>query len=221
MKRQVDQLVNYTQGVIRTSELRRNAYWAKADTSSPEKWAETTEPYRTAFHEELIGKLPAATEPLVVKTRQVLDEPKWTGYAVQIPVWPDVVASGILLWPKDLKEGERRPVVVCQHGLEGRPNDVVDPRVKSASAYHAYAAQLADRGYIVYAPQNPYTGGDRFRLLQAQAEPAQGVALLGHRPPARADTSSGWRACRRSIPSGSRFTASPTGARRRCACRPS
>ena len=33
MKRQVDQLVNYTQGVIRTSELRRYAYWAKADTS--------------------------------------------------------------------------------------------------------------------------------------------------------------------------------------------
>jgi dienelactone hydrolase len=171
MKRQVEQLVNYTQGVIRTSELRRYAYWEKADTSSPEKWAATTEPYRTAFHEELIGKLLAATEPLVVKTRQVLDEPKWTGYAVQIPVWPDVVASGILLWPKDLKEGERRPVVVCQHGLEGRANDVIDPRAKSASAYHAYAAQLADRGYIVYAPQNPYIGMDRFRLLQRKLNP--------------------------------------------------
>ncbi len=171
MKRQVDQLVDYTQGLIRTSELRRYAYWAKADTSSPEKWAQTTEPYRTVFHEELIGKLPPASEPLVVKTRQVLDEPKWTGYAVQIPVWPDVVASGILLWPKDLKEGERRPVVVCQHGLEGRPNDVIDPRAKSASAYHAYAARLADRGYIVYAPQNPYTGMDRFRLLQRKLNP--------------------------------------------------
>jgi dienelactone hydrolase len=104
-----------------------------------------------------------------VKTRQVLDEPNWTGYAVQIPVWPDVVASGILLWPKDLKEGERRPVVVCQHGLEGRPNDVANPRVKSA--YHAYGAQLADRGYIVYAPQNPYTGLERFRLLQRKLNP--------------------------------------------------
>ena len=35
MKRQVDQLVDYTQAVIRTSELRRYAYWAKADSSSP------------------------------------------------------------------------------------------------------------------------------------------------------------------------------------------
>jgi dienelactone hydrolase len=169
MKRQVEQLVNYTQGVIRTSELRRYEYWAKADTSSPEKWAETTEPYRTTFREELIGMFPAATEPLAVRTRQVLDEPKWTGYAVQIPVWPEVVASGILLWPKDLKEGERRPVVVCQHGLEGRPNDVANPRVKGA--YNAYAARLADRGYIVYAPQNPYTGGEAFRLLQRKLNP--------------------------------------------------
>jgi dienelactone hydrolase len=169
MKRQVEQLVNYTQDLIRTSELRRYEYWAKADPSSTEKWSQTTEPYRTAFHEELIGAFPPATEPLGARTRQVLDEPKWTGYAVQIPIWPDVVASGILLWPKDLKPGERRPVVVCQHGLEGRPDDVVNPRIKSV--YNAYGAQLADRGYIVYAPQNPYIGKDRFRLLQRKLNP--------------------------------------------------
>jgi hypothetical protein len=27
--------------------------------------------------------------------------------------------------PKDLKPGERRPVIVCQHGLEGVPEDTV------------------------------------------------------------------------------------------------
>ena len=30
-------------------------------------------------------------------------------------VWPDVIATGILLVPKGIKPGERRPVVVCQH----------------------------------------------------------------------------------------------------------
>ena len=30
---------------------------------------------------------------------------------------------------QDLKPGERRPVVVCQHGLEGRPADVADPKI--------------------------------------------------------------------------------------------
>ena len=41
-------------------------------------------------------------------------------------VFPDVIAYGILLLPKDIKPGEKRPVVVCQHGLEGRPQDVAD-----------------------------------------------------------------------------------------------
>jgi dienelactone hydrolase len=169
MKRQVQQLVDYTQSLLRTSELRRAAYWSKADASSPERWAETIEAYRDRFWDEVIGRFPEATEPLSAKTRQTFDEPRWTGYAVQLPVWPDVAASGVLLLPKDLKPGERRPVVVCQHGLEGTPEPVVNPRVKSV--YNSFGAQLADRGYIVYAPQNPYIGVDRFRILQRKAHP--------------------------------------------------
>jgi hypothetical protein len=59
--------------------------------------------------------------------------------------------------------------VVCQHGLEGRPQDVVDPRRQTV--YNAFGAQLADRGYVVYAPQNPYIGGNTFRQLQRKANP--------------------------------------------------
>jgi hypothetical protein len=78
--------------------------------------------------------------------------------------------------PKDLKPGERRPVVVCQHGLEGRPQDVVNPR-ESTPYYHSFGAQLADRGFIVYAPQNPYIGQDKFRVLQRKANPL-GLSLF-------------------------------------------
>ncbi len=63
------------------------------------------------------------------------------------------MAYGVLLMPKDLKPGEKRPVVVCQHGLEGRPTDVF---LGDHPAYHDYAAKLCDRGYIVFAPQNIY-----------------------------------------------------------------
>ena len=63
---------------------------------------------------------------MAVRTRQVYDTPKFTGYEVVIPVWQDVFASGILLVPKGLKPGERRPVVVTQHGLDGQPKDVVE-----------------------------------------------------------------------------------------------
>lgn len=169
MKRLVNAFSEYTQALIRTSELRRYTYWENADKSSPERYAKSIEPYRKAFHEELIGALPKATEPIKARTVRLFDEPRWTGFAVELPVWPDVVASGILLLPKDLKPGQRRPVIVCQHGLEGRPEDVVDPKLRNV--YNAFGAQLADRGYIVYAPQNPYIGKEEFRLLQRKLNP--------------------------------------------------
>src|SRR5262249_17386077 len=77
---------------------------------------------------------------------------------------------------KDLKPGEKRPVVVCQHGLEGRPQDVCNPKMRTR-AYNSFGAQLADLGYIVYAPQNPYIGEDTFRLLQRNAKPL-GLSLF-------------------------------------------
>jgi len=169
MKRLVGQMVDETQALIRTSELRRYAYWSKADRSSVEAWSRSIEPLRQAFEEELIGKLTEPPLPLQAKTVRLYDEPNWVGYGVELPVYPDVVASGILLLPRDLKPGERRPVVVCQHGLEGRPEDVCDPKIKSV--YRSFAAQLADRGYIVYAPQNPYIGHDRFRTIQRKLNP--------------------------------------------------
>jgi hypothetical protein len=87
---------------------------------------------------------------------------------VVIPVWPDVFASGVLLLPKDLKPGERRPVVVCQHGLEGTAESAVgtDPARR-----RAWVSELADRGFIVYAPQNPYIGREAFRVLMRKGNP--------------------------------------------------
>jgi hypothetical protein len=60
--------------------------------------------------------------------------------------------------------------VVCQHGLEGTPHKPADPSVEIA-AYNQYGCKLAERGFIVYAPQNPYIGGDAFRVLQRKANP--------------------------------------------------
>ncbi len=170
-KRQFDQLVAFTQKLLRDSEARRqDFFWSKLDTSSLEKYEKSTEPLRTYFWEEVIGKLPKPNEPANPRTRLVYNEPKWKGYEVTLDLYPDVFAYGILLLPKDLKPGEKRPVVVCQHGLEGRPTDVVNPKEKTRY-YNSFGAQFADRGYIVYAPQNPYIGKDNFRVLQRKANP--------------------------------------------------
>ncbi len=170
LRRQFDQLCAYTQRLMREGEARRKEFWTKADLSSPEKWQASTQFYRNYLWEEVIGKLPLPTEPANPRTRLSYDEPKWKGYEVTLDLYPDVFAYGILLLPKDLKPGERRPVVVCQHGLEGRPQDCVNPKLNKPP-YNAFAAQLADRGFIVYAPQNPYIGRENFRILQRKAHP--------------------------------------------------
>jgi dienelactone hydrolase len=169
MKTMVMAWADHTQKLLKTSELRRFEHWKSADPLKPLDWTKKTEPLRNEFWEDQIGKLPEATEPLQAESKLVYDQLNFRGYAVKIPLYKEVYAYGVLLLPKDLKKGEKRPVVVCQHGLEGRPGDVVDPAKKSV--YHAYGAELADRGYIVFAPQNPYIGHERFRTIQRKAWP--------------------------------------------------
>ncbi len=168
-KRQFDQMVDFTQHALRQSEFRREEYWSKADSSSLTKWVASCKPYRRKLWEDVIGRLPDPTEPMNPRSRLAYDRGKWRGYEVVLDVWPDVFAYGILLLPKDLKPGERRPLVVTQHGLEGTPRNTIERRF--ARAYSQYAAKLVERGFVVYAPQNPYIGKDDFRVLQRKANP--------------------------------------------------
>jgi hypothetical protein len=170
LKRQMDQLLEDTQVLMRESEYTREKLFAKVDRSLLEKFQATIEPYREMFYKDVIGRFDLPLEQPNPRTRTVYDEPAYTGYEVQLDVFPDVFAYGILLVPKDITPGDRWPVVVCQHGLEGRPQDVADPKVDHR-AYHRYACRLAEQGFVVYAPQNPYIFGDRFRTLQRKANP--------------------------------------------------
>ena len=168
--RQLHELDRHNQQLLIESPYVRQKFMAQLDPKSAETYAKTVEPYREIFATEVIGRF---DQPLLkpdVRSRKVYDEPRYTGYEVVMDVFPDVIAYGILLLPKDLKEGEKRPVIVCQHGLEGRPRDVADPKVNNP-AYNQYAIRLAERGFITFAPQNLYIFEDRFRTLQRKANP--------------------------------------------------
>jgi dienelactone hydrolase len=217
-KRQFDQLVAYTQKLWRDSEAVRKEFWKKANPSSPDAWEKSCEWYRDYFHNEVIGKLPEPTMPLNPRTRQVYDEKTWSGYEVMLDVYPDVYAYGILLMPKDLKPGEKRPVVVCQHGLEGTPRSTIDP--EKNPVYAEFSKKLAEQGYIVYAPQNPYYGENTFRQLQRKANPLKlslfSFIIRQHHINA---PSTGSKRSRTSIPNALPSTVSVMAARLPCECR--
>jgi dienelactone hydrolase len=171
-RRQFEQIVAHVQELVRRSPATRRRFWSKADTSSLEAWNRTSQWYRDYLWEEVIGKLPAPVEPLAAETRPIYDQPRWTGYEVRLPLDSDLFAYGILLLPRNLKPGERRPVVVAQHGRAGRPQGLIAPEsARTENVYKKFAAQLADRGFIVYAPQNPYIFEEQYRTLQRKANP--------------------------------------------------
>ena len=171
-ERQFCQIVDHVQRLAHQGEFRRKEFFAQLDTASVESLQLTAPPYRQKLWEDLEGRMPPPTEPLAAQTRKIYDTPAFTGQEVLIPLWGDIFAYGILLVPKDLRPGERRPAVVAQHGLEGRPQFLIDPPdPRNVEVYAKFAAELANRGFIVFAPQNPYIGGDTFRQISRKANP--------------------------------------------------
>jgi dienelactone hydrolase len=181
-KRQVKELENHTQWLVRESEHVREHWflykvmpeaadetWSmklRHPTLAPAKFVEGSRWYREYFRTEVLGAFDEPLLPPNPRTRQIYDKPKWTGHEVVLDVWPEVFAWGILLLPKDLKPGERRPVVICQHGRQGVPRDVVEG---NTPYYHDFAARLAEQGFITFAPHNLYRGEDRYRWLSRKA----------------------------------------------------
>lgn len=171
-KRQIAELVKHCQSTVRRAEQIRKQYWKQAiPTGTPKDWTQKTKVYKQRLWEVITGKLPDPDMPLSMKSRKINETDKYTTYEIKFDVWPDVFAWGYLLIPKGIAAGEKRPVVVCQHGLEGLPDFVVNDNPKSPGyrSYRGFATRLAERGFITYAPHNPYRGKTLFRQNQRKA----------------------------------------------------
>ncbi len=171
---QIKEMTVFTQNLLRLSNKVRDQVWSKGNRTSVESWVKSADELRESVYAELIGKLSPSTMPLNPRTREfknVEPDMPYKAYEVMLDVYPDVIAQGVLLIPNDIKTGEKRPVVVCQHGLEGLPVDTIRTDVDGFKYYSAFSSELAKRGFITYAPQNPYRGRDAFRTLQRKSNP--------------------------------------------------
>ena len=180
-ERQFDMIDAHNQAILAESDYERSQFMNlghsrshsnnesnQLDTSSASAYRESVERFRTHFREETIGWFDEELLPPNARSIPTHRGEKWQGHGVTMDVFPDVFAYGELLLPSDIKPDEQRPVVVCQHGLEGRPEDTI---LDNHRAYHDFAAKLAEEGFIVFAPQNPYIGKDAFRTLQRKSYP--------------------------------------------------
>ncbi|MFZ4768047.1 MAG: hypothetical protein ACOYMN_24120, partial [Roseimicrobium sp.] len=172
--RLVQELGRYSQRLLQTCEDERALrFWRVLPVDSLEQQATVAQGFRTEFWNEILGRLPDPSLPPNARSRFLYETKKFTAHEVMLDVWPDVAAWGYLLVPKGLKKGEKRPTIVCQHGLEGLPEDVVNTDESSAAwkPYKGFAAKLAEKGFITFAPHHIYRGHDDFRVLQRKLNP--------------------------------------------------
>ena len=176
------EMENHTQMLVRRSEHVRDRFflhsvmpelgewkWStepRRPTHPPEKFIEGAKRFRELFRTEAMGAFDEPLLPFNARTRLIAETEQWRAYDVVLDVWPEVFAWGMLVVPKDLQPGERRPVVVCQHGRDGLPRNLLD---RNLTGYRNVAAVLAERGFITFAPHNLYRGEDRYRWLDRKA----------------------------------------------------
>ena len=155
----VAEIERHNRAVLVDSAAEREAYFRDLKTGSLAEFRATIEPYRERFRTGVIGDFELPLSPPAPRSRPFQEGPSTVSHEVLLDVFPGTIAYGILTLPAGLDpaRGPRRPVVVCQHGLEGTPRDVVGEA--KHGAYAAFATRLAERGYITFAPQNGYQIG--------------------------------------------------------------
>lgn len=165
----VQDLERHNADALTAASLERTRFFANLNPKGVASFLDTIPQYRDYFRTRVIGEFAEPLSDPAPRSRPYLQGPETVSYEVTLQVFPDLFAYGILTLPKklNLAKPDRRPVVVCQHGLEGKPQDVLSEA--QFQYYQAFATRLAERGYVTFAPQNHYLGFDEFRSLQFKA----------------------------------------------------
>ncbi|MCP4846347.1 MAG: hypothetical protein GY899_00170 [Verrucomicrobiaceae bacterium] len=170
LKRAFEEIDRHNQELLAKSASARRQFFSELDNSTIEKFQATIEPYRNRFAVDVIGRFDDKIIAANPRSRLIQETEELRYYEIVLDVFggkSGLFTYGILVVPKDIKDGEKRPVVVCQHGLEGRPQSTIGQ--KDHHYYKAFTTTLAQRGFVTFAPQNLYIFGDRFRSLQFKA----------------------------------------------------
>ncbi|MDR1479268.1 MAG: dienelactone hydrolase family protein [Planctomycetaceae bacterium] len=167
-QRIVKQLDNHTQRLLKESVNTRKDFWKKLNTSSPQKIAETIEWYRDYFSKNVVGEFDDELLPLNPRTRFFKDCKDYTIYEVELDVFDGLTSFGFLLIPKTLKDGQKIPAVVGQHGLEREAKEHIIEFRSDGDFKRAMITKLCNGGYVTFAPQGIFKLNDKFRFNKRQ-----------------------------------------------------
>lgn len=142
----------------------------KSEAARSARFSKEGPALKRVLWDEVFGRLPAASVPLNARVSRAYSGDGYEGFDVWFDIHQDVFGYGVLLRPLGLKPGEKRPLVVLQHGLQGRPQWLFQqPPGRPLEVYSNYGETLVKAGFVVYIPQNPYIHD--FRPIARLANP--------------------------------------------------
>lgn len=142
-----EQLHDYLRRLCEASDAIRRKRWQLASGPWDQKKTEALQ----ADLRQLVGTAEGERLPLNPRTVLIKVTDRYVAYDVLLDVVEGVQAYGQLLVPR--RHERRLAAVICQHGLGGKPKDITGAGPNPDKPYHLFGARLAERGYVVFAPQ--------------------------------------------------------------------
>jgi dienelactone hydrolase len=171
---QVAEIDRYYSALVYAAAETRERAWQR-DMSSPAAYRQSVTPNRQRFL-QLLGGVPRDAVPLEPRWEDLPEHTGITSRRVWIPVDEGVHVYGVLLVPAN--PVGPKPAVIAQHGFSGSPEATCGYYEMEENAYlRSFGLQLAEKGYVVFAPLVMNNTPDRSRTNRKAVLIAQ--QLLG------------------------------------------
>jgi dienelactone hydrolase len=164
--RHFEERLDYLRRLIDASEAKRLARWKL--TSCPRSDFEEVKAAMLDDYRQLVGEVSTTGTPVNARSELVLSTDRYQAYRVMLDVTDGVEVYGNLLVPRAI-EG-RAAAVICQHGLNGTPEMLTGLRMSADTPYHEFGRQLAEKGYVVFAPYLLHRTTPDVNVLVRQAD---------------------------------------------------
>ena len=186
--RQFDQLVAFTQKLWRDSESVRAArFWPRSTSPRPRSTRSRSSRSAKFFDEEVIGKLPAPTLPPNPKTRRALRRAEVDRATRSCSTsTPTCSPTASCCCPRTSSRARSGRWSSASTGSKAGRRTSCNPKERT-QYYNSFGGPARRPGLHRLRPAEPVHRPGQVPRPPAQGQPAQAVAVLVHRPPARAD----------------------------------
>lgn len=147
-----------TAGMCQTSDLLKiSDHSGERPIKNKKEWQQRREKILLGM-QEAMGRLPdrSGFSPITMEVKDTLKQKHYSRFTIHVTAAENEIVPAYLYLPTDARRNEKRAAMLVLHGTGDPGKELVDG--KSDLANRAHAKELAERGYVVIAPDYPSMG---------------------------------------------------------------